>query len=94
MTRLDAEVAATIAGAYTTADDALLDALVRAQRGVAPAALVRALRDLAGVITVELDVAGELRRGALSILALDAAEAAVAVAAAAAADDDEDEVAP
>ena len=34
------------------------------------------------------------RRGALSILALDAAEAAVAVAAAAAADDDEDEVAP
>ena len=42
----------------------------------------------------DLDVAGELRRGALSILALDAAEAAVAVAAAAAADDDEDEVAP
>ena len=90
----DDAICAGIVDAYTTADDGLLDALSRARRGEASAALVHALRDLAGVIAVELDVAGELRRGALSILALDAAEAAVAVAAAAAANDDEDEVAP
>ena len=88
MTRLDAEVAATIAGAYTTADDALLDALGRARRGVAPAALMRALRGLAAAIETELDAAGELRHGELSIRALDAAEAAVIAAA-----DADDEVA-
>ena len=73
--------------AYTTADDALLDALGRARRGEASAALVRALRDLAAAIETELDAAGELRHGELSIRALDAAEAAVVRAAAA--DDDE-----
>ena len=82
MTRLDAEVAATIAGAYTTADDVLVAAVYRARRGEAPAALVRALHDLAAAIETELDAAGEF-----SIRALDAAEAAVI--AAAAADDDE-----
>ena len=88
MTRLDAEVAATIAGAYTTADDVLVAAVYRARRGEAPAALVRALRDLAATIRAEVDVAGELRRGALSSAALDAAEAAVIAAA-----DADDEVA-
>ena len=83
MTRLDAEVAATIAGAYTTADDVLVAAVYRARRGEAPAALVRALHDLAAAIETELDAAGELRHGELSIRALDAAEAAVIAAAAA-----------
>jgi len=69
--------------AYTTADDALLDALGRARRGEASAALVRALHDLAAAIETELDAAGELRHGELSIRALDAAEAAVIAAAAA-----------
>ena len=71
------EALGTLEAAYTTADDALLDALGRARRGEASAALVRALRDLAGVIAVEVDGAGELRRGALSSAALEAAEAAV-----------------
>jgi len=81
------EALGTLEAAYTTADDALLDALGRARRGEAPAALVRALHDLAAAIETELDAAGELRHGELSIRALDAAEAAVI--AAAAADDDE-----
>ena len=80
------EALGTLEAAYTTADDALLDALGRARRGEAPAALVRALHDLAAAIETELDAAGELRHGELSIRALDAAEAAVVRAAA---DDDE-----
>jgi len=84
---LDDEAAATIAGAYTTAEGVLFDAVCRAARGKASASLRSAADGLAAVIAAEVDAAGELRHGELSARALDAAEAAVVRAAAA--DDDE-----
>ena len=81
----DAEAASAL-DAYTTAEDVLVDAVCRAARGKASAALRSAADGLVAAIAAEVDVAGELRHGELSARALDAAEAAVVRAAA---DDDE-----